>query len=199
MKKVTSLLLVALATIVNVAMASNVPNKKAPQTLKVDVSGSTVGWYAKKLTGDHSGTVKVKSGSLSVDGAKLVGGDFAIDMTTLADGGGNERLTNHLKSDDFFGVEKNPTATLKITKAVAKGGANFDVTGDLTIKGITQPITFPATVAVDATGKATASAKLEVDRTKFDIKFRSKTFFEDIGDKMIYDTFTLDVKIVASK
>jgi len=199
MKTIKSIFVVALAAFSIVAVAGN-PGKKAPQTLKVDANASTFNWLSKKLTGEHNGTVKIQSGNLLTDGGKLTGGDFTIDLNTIKDldiqGDFAGRLETHLKSADFFDVAKFPTSTLKITKAVAKGGENYDLTGDLTIRGVTQSITFPATVKV--VGKtATASAKFDVDRTKFGLTYRSKSFFENIGDKMIYDNFTVEVKIVA--
>lgn len=199
MKTVKSILIVALAALSFAAVAK--PGKKAPQTLKVDASASTFNWLAKKLTGEHNGTVKIQSGNLITDEGKLIGGDFTVDLSTIKDldiqGDFAGKLETHLKSADFFDVAQFPTSTLKITKAVAKGGENYDLTGNLTIRGITQSITFPAIVKV--TGKtASASAKFDIDRTKFGLTYRSKAFFENIGDKMIYDNFTVDVKIVAS-
>lgn len=199
MKTVKSILIVALAALSFAAVAK--PGKKAPQTLKVDASASTFNWLAKKLTGEHNGTVKIQSGSLVTDQGKLTGGDFTIDLSTIKDldiqGDFAGRLETHLKSADFFDVAQFPTSTLKITKAVAKGGENYDLTGNLTIRETTQSITFPAIVKI--TGKtASASAKFDIDRTKFGLTYRSKAFFENIGDKMIYDNFTVDVKIVAS-
>ena len=122
-----------------------------------------------------------------------------IKCLDLTDAGYNAKLVGHLTTPDFFDVANFPTAKLKIKKATLKSGTNYDVTGDLTINGVTQPITFPAVVSVDAKGATTATAKFEVDRTKFGSKFGSKSFFESIGDKMIYDNFQVDVKIVAVK
>lgn len=199
MKTIKSFLIVALAALSFAAVAK--PGKKAPQTLKVDASASTFNWLAKKLTGEHNGTVQIQSGSLVTDGGKLTGGDFTVDLSTIKDldiqGDFAGKLETHLKSADFFDVAKFPTSTLKITKAVAKGGENYDLTGDLTIRGTTQSITFPATVKI-AGKTASASAKFDIDRTKFGLTYRSKAFFENIGDKMIYDNFTVEVKIVAS-
>jgi polyisoprenoid-binding protein YceI len=199
MKTIKSFLIVALAALSFAAVATN-PGKKAPQTLKVNASASTFNWLAKKLTGEHNGTVQIQSGSLVTDGGKLAGGDFTVDLSTIKDldiqGDFAGKLETHLKSADFFDVAKFPTSTLKITKAVAKGGENYDLTGDLTIRGTTQSITFPATVKI-AGKTASASAKFDIDRTKFGLTYRSKAFFENIGDKMIYDNFTVEVKIVA--
>lgn len=171
-------------------------------TYTIDADKSELTWTGKKVTGEHHGPVKLEKGSLTVDGTKLTAGTVVIDMRTMtsADLKDNkeyhDKLIGHLKSDDFFGVEKYPTSTFKITK-VAQTGTQANVTGDLTIKGITKPVSFPMTVKVsgntlEATGKAT------IDRSKYDIKYNSKSFFDNLGDKMIYDEFTLDIKVVAN-
>lgn len=177
--------------------------KAADKTLAVDTKSSTIVWGAKKVTGTHAGTVPVESGSLIIDGDKLKGGSFVADVkslvvTDVTDKEMNGKLTGHLKSDDFFSVEKHPQAKLVISSVTPKGGSAYDVTGKLTIKGITQDVKFPATVKSDAK-KVTASAKVVVDRTKYDIKFRSANFFENLGDKAIENDFTLDVNLVANK
>jgi polyisoprenoid-binding protein YceI len=203
MKVVKNLMFVAFAALVSVsAMADG--GKKAPVALKVDTKASSFNWLGKKFTGEHNGTIGIQGGSLVVNGGKLQGGEFTIDMKSikcldLTDAGYNAKLVGHLSSPDFFDVTNYPTANLKIKKATAKNATNYDVTGDLTINGVTQSITFPAVIAVDSKGAATATAKFEIDRTKFGSKFGSKSFFESIGDKVIYDNFQVDVKIVASK
>jgi len=177
----------------------------AVTTLPVNTAGSTMTWNAKKFGGEHTGTVQLASGSLEVNGRKLMGGSFEIDMTSITDTDitnpeFNAKLTNHLKSEDFFSAEKHPVATFKITKATpiskAQAGApNYTITGDLTIKGITNAITFPATVKTD--GKtAEAAAKIALDRTKWDIKYRSG-MLGTAADKIIDDTFTIDLKLKA--
>jgi len=141
----------------------------------------------------------LKSGSLNVDGKNVTGGSFVIDMTTIKDAGGSAKLEGHLNSEDFFSTAKFPTSTFVITKITGKG-ASVTVAGNLTIKGITQPLSFPATVAVNADGTVSALAgKITVDRTKYDIRYGSKSFFESIGDKAIDDNFELAVKLVAAK
>lgn len=202
MKVVKLFVVVMMAAFVAVANDGGKTTKKAV-SYKVDTKASSFGWLGKKFSGEHNGAIQIQSGSLVVDGAKLTGGEFTIDMNsiTCADlqGEYNGKLVGHLKADDFFGVDKYPTATLKITKAVAKSATAYDITGDLTIKGVKQTITFPATVAIDKSGKVSANAKFEVDRTKFGIKFKSKSLFSDLGDNFIYDNFTVDVKLVAGK
>ncbi|MFD2999215.1 YceI family protein [Pontibacter toksunensis] len=203
----------AMATLLfssNVA-AADIPSKKevtaevAATTLPVNTASSTMTWNAKKFGGEHSGNVKLANGSLEVSGRKLVGGTFVIDMTSITDTditneNFNKKLTDHLKSEDFFSVEKHPNATFKITKVtpVSKpkaGEPNYSITGDLTIKGITNAITFPATVAIDGKS-AEAAAKIELDRTKWDIKYRSG-MLGTAADKVIEDTFTINLKLVA--
>ncbi|MBC6112522.1 YceI family protein [Pedobacter fastidiosus] len=185
--------------LVAVVALSAFKNPTKPVTYTVDASKSTITWVGKKVTGSHNGTITLKSGTLNVNGKNVTGGGFIIDMTSIKDADGSAKLEGHLKADDFFGAEKFPTSNFVITK-VAGSGANVTVTGNLTIKGITKPLTFPATVAVNADGTITATAaKIVVDRTKYDIKYGSKSFFESIGDKAIYDEFELAVKLVAKK
>lgn len=203
MQRLAAFLFIGSATILmSFANPVTEPTNKVATVYSVDNSQSTLSWTAKKVTGSHSGNISVTSGKLEVDNNVLKGGNFQLDtrtitVTDIKDAGMNGKLLGHLKSDDFFSVEKHPTASFVITGATAKGGGNYDVTGNLTIKGITKPISFPATVTV-AGGKATAKATIKVDRTKFDIKYRSSNFFENLGDKAIYDDFELDVTLVAN-
>ncbi|WP_439559019.1 YceI family protein [Dyadobacter sp.] len=169
----------------------------------VDTQKSKLVWNAKKVTGEHSGLAPIRSGTLKVDAGKLKGGEFEINLkdltvTDLTDPDYNKKLTTHLKSEDFFSVEKHPTAKLNITSVTPAGANKYNVKGKLTIKGITEDVTFPAEVSTS--GKyLTANAKIAIDRTKYDIKYNSKTFFSSIGDKAIDDTFNLDVSLVASE
>ncbi len=164
---------------------------------KIDAAKSSIEWFAKKVTGAHNGIVQFQSGVLATKGGKLAAGTFVVNMasikTTDIQGEYADKLDGHLKADDFFGVEKNPTATFKITKI----GKEM-ITGDMTIKGIKQAISFPAKVELKG-DMLTASGKLTIDRTKFDIKYNSKSVFTSIGDKAIDDDFVLDIKIVANK
>ena len=167
-------------------------------TQKVDVAKSTVKWVGKKVTGEHSGTISVKEGALEVTNGKITGGKVVIDMnsivdTDLADANWNAKLVGHLKSDDFFGVTTYPTADLLITKAE---GTTFS--GNLTIKGITNPTSFSATASKD--GKSTVyKGTITIDRSKYNIKYGSKSFFDNLGDKVIYDEFTLDFSLVVTE
>lgn len=160
----------------------------------VDVEKSTITWSGKKVTGQHQGTIALKSGMLKFDGNTLTGGTFVIDMTSLLNtdlqGGGKTKLEGHLKSDDFFGVANHPTATLDITNAKKQNGNTYAVTGNLSIKGITNPISFNMDV-----NESTATASVKVDRTKYGIKYGSASFFDGLKDKAIYDDFDLNVTL----
>ncbi len=166
---------------------------------KVDTSKSSITWIGRKITGSHNGTIMLKSGNLLLNGNKLVGGKFIMDMTTIKDNGGSAKLEKHLNSEDFFSTEKFPTSTFVITK-VGGSGNNLKVMGDLTIKGIKEVVVFPATVAVNSDGTVSALAgKIMVDRTKYDVRYGSKSFLGSIGDKAIDDLFEIGVKLVATK
>lgn len=181
---------------------------KADKTLKVNTAASKLVWNGKKVTGEHTGNINVANGTLLVAKNQLVGGTFDIDMNTITatditDAEYNKNFVGHMKSDDFFSTAKYPKANFKITsatpiKGAKQGEANYNVTGDLTIKGITNKVTFPATVKVEG-NKATAQGTATVDRTKYDIKYGSKSFFDSIGDKAINDEFTLNFNVVANQ
>lgn len=162
---------------------------------EVKVSESKVTWKGYKVTGSHEGTINLKSGHLEMKGKKLTGGEFVIDMTSIScsdlqAGQGKEKLEGHLQSADFFGVENNPTSKLVFTSVKAMNDSSYTVTGDLTIKGITKPVTLVVSMFENK-----ASATMKVDRTKFDIKYGSGSFFDNLGDKAIYDDFDLVVDL----
>ena len=183
----------ALAMVFGVVTATE-PVAEEKKEVKTDAS--TVTWKAYKVTGSHTGTIDLKSGALIFDGDKLTGGEFMVDMPTLVstdlegDPDSKGKLEGHLKSDDFFGVESHPTSKLVFTNVEATGKNSYEVTGDLTIKGITNPVTFDVSVYGS---KATATMK--VDRSKYDVKYGSGSFFENLGDKTIYDEFDLVVDL----
>lgn len=166
----------------------------ALKEISVDVSKSTVTWKGYKVTGEHEGTINLESGVLMFDGKTLTGGKFTMDMTSInttdLEGDYKGKLDGHLKSADFFGVDKHPTAKFEITKAVKKGDV-YTVTGDLTIKSITNPITFDMTVKGNS-----ATASLKIDRAKYDVRYGSGSFFDNLGDKTIYDEFDLNVNLM---
>jgi len=165
------------------------------QTKKVDAAKSTISWVGKKVTGQHEGTVNLKEGNLIFKGKKVVGGNFTVDMTSMTTtdlkaGQGKEKLDGHLKSEDFFGTEKFPTATLVFKTISEKSAGVYSVTADLTIKGITDSVSFDM-----ATTTNTASTNVKINRTKFGIKYGSGSFFDNLGDKAIADNFDLTVAL----
>ena len=164
------------------------------QTKNINTATSSIEWLGKKVTGQHNGTVNFKDGTLVFKKNILAGGTFTVNMTSLTatdlSGEYQGKLNGHLKADDFFGTEKYPTATLAFKKIGVKSANVYNVTADLTIKGITKPVTFILTVNGN-----TATTTFNVDRTQYDIKYGSKSFFESIGDKAIYDEFELKVAL----
>lgn len=174
----------------------------SPAPVTVSTSESTITWKAAKVTGEHYGKVKLADAKMDYANGKITGGSFEMDMTSITveditDANSNKRLTDHLKSDDFFSVEKFNKSSFKIKEAKSSNGKDYQITGDLTIKGITNSVSFPAKVDVVG-GKITATATITFDRTKFDIKYRSGSYFENLADKLIYDEVKLDVKLVAN-
>ncbi|PQA54457.1 YceI family protein [Siphonobacter curvatus] len=175
---------------------------QATVSYKVDTQKSTVVWKGKKVTGEHFGNVSLSSGTLTAENGKLKGGTFETDLRTLTvtdlkEQEYNQKLVNHLKGDDFFAVDKHPKSTFVITSVTPQSGNQVQVKGKLTIKGITKEVSFPATVKADK-AQLTATAKIPVDRTQYDIKFRSTNFFENLGDKAIHNDFELDINLVAN-
>ncbi|WP_411272923.1 YceI family protein [Daejeonella sp.] len=193
MKKI--LLNLTILTGMAVFMSFDKPLKEVNYT--VDTERSTIGWSAKKVGGGHSGTVKITSGNLVYNGKALTKGTFLMNMSSITSD--NAKVTTHLKSDDFFSAEKNPNAKFDITKVTAAGSDRVNIAGVLTIKGISQPISFPATVKSQKDIVVAVANGIRVDRTKYDIKYRSKTIFLEIGDKAIDDEFELNINLVAKR
>jgi len=171
----------------------------------VDTQKSTVKWTGKSIKGGHFGNIRISDGSFVSDGKSITSGNVTIDMNSitvldLQEATRQDRLTNHLKSDDFFSSEKFPEAKLSITGSKPGKAGQIDVTGNLTIKGITKPITFPVTVKNQG-DNLEAEGTITVDRILYDIKYRSKSVLDPsaLADRLIYDEFTLDFKVVASK
>lgn len=179
-------------------------NMAADGVYKIAPEESMVKWNGEKVTGEHTGTVKVKEGSVKIENGEIAGGQIVMDMTTISnmdlkdDPESQAKLEGHLKSPDFFSVEDHPTATFEI-KSAAEMEGNTVVTGALVIKGISEPATLTLKDANFKDGKMKASGDMTFDRTNYDIRFRSKKFFEDLGDKMIYDDVNLSFKVTAEK
>jgi polyisoprenoid-binding protein YceI len=181
---------------------------KAPvDTYKINAQQTKLGWVGKKVTGQHNGTFAVKEGSLEVKGGKITGGSFVLDMTKivcedLTDKETNGKFIGHLNSPDFFDVAKHPTGSFAIKKATATGKngktEKYKIDGELTLKGITKPVSIEADVTM-AGKKVTAVSAFKINRTQWDMKFRSGSFFENLGDKMIYDDVELSLNAVFEK
>lgn len=167
----------------------------------VNTSDSSVVWTGAKAIGDsHTGGISIKSGNLVVKGGQLQSGEFVIDMTTITNedaGGMADRLIGHLESDDFFGIATHPEAMLTINSAESTSGDEYAVKGDLTIKGITQPIEF-TTTATESGGAINATANITIDRALFDVQFGSGSFFDNLGDDLINDEIDLVVTLAAN-
>lgn len=160
----------------------------------VDVQNSKITWKGHKVTGEHEGNISLKNGTLIFnDNNELTGGTFLMDMSTLTvtdlEGEMKGKLETHLKSDDFFSTGKHTNANFVITNVSGTNG-KYKVTGDLTIKGITKPNSFEMTVSGN-----TAKADIKVNRTQYDIKYGSASFFDGLKDKAIYDDFDLFVNL----
>jgi polyisoprenoid-binding protein YceI len=188
--------------ILAIALAVSTSVLAKTSSFKVETKKSSLKWTGKKVTGKHFGKVKIKNGKLNFEGSDLKGGEFEIDMTSItvddiSNQEWNTKLVNHLKNDDFFSVDKHKTAKVTI-KSVTLGKGVYNVTADLTIKGITKPVYFDADIQ---TKKDTieAKAKITFNRTLWDVKYNSGKFFKDLGDKMIYDDVEIEVNLVAKK
>jgi polyisoprenoid-binding protein YceI len=184
-KTIKNLAIVALIAIFSSSFTTIEGEKKV-----VKADASKVVWKGYKVTGSHEGTINIQSGVLIMENDKLTGGEFVIDMSSILvtdlEGEYKGKLEGHLKSDDFFGVESHPTATLVFTEVTASGKNAYNVTGDLTIKGKTNPVSF----AISIYGQK-ATANLKIDRSKYDVRYGSTSFFDGLKDKAIYDEFDL--------
>jgi polyisoprenoid-binding protein YceI len=165
------------------------------QKSEINISQSAVEWTGTKIGGSHTGAIKLKNGNLELKGDQIVGGTVVMDMnsitnTDLTDEGYNQKLVGHLKSDDFFGVEKYPTASFVVTKSSKFKDGKASVTGKITIKGKTEEITFDVLKEGDK-----YSALVELDRSKFNVRYGSNSFFDNLGDKAINDIFTLAITL----
>jgi len=176
------------------------------EAYNVDMNTASVHWVGKKVTGQHDGFVKLKSGVLVMNHGTPEAGKFELDMTTLTcadikDEKKNKDLVDHLKNDDFFSVDKHPVATLTITRIVPIAGAkagesNFELFANLAIKGINKPVQFPARLDIFQQ-EVKATAKITIDRTKWDISYKSGTVFPSLADKAIADNIEFEVNITA--
>jgi polyisoprenoid-binding protein YceI len=172
------------------------------KTFKIEKAASTIEWVGKKVTGSHNGTINVSDGIITLADGKLTGGEFTIATNTIkildvTDAATNAQFAAHLASDDFFSINKYPAATLTINSVTPGTGNAYHVEAVLTIKAITHSIEFEATIDSVQGDTLRASATLIIDRTKYEMKFRSGNFFKDLGDTLIYNDFVLTVHLSA--
>lgn len=176
---------------------------KPSESYKVDLNRSKIEWTGRKVTGQHTGEIKLSSGQLNLNNGKLSSGVFEIDMNSMSStdlsGANATKLLGHLKSDDFFSTDKNPTSKFTITKVDYLDENKASVTGNLIIKGISNPLTFPANVKQKNGVLVCVATGVKVDRTKYDIKYGSKSFIADLGDKAIANDFEVTITLVAKK
>ena len=196
MKKIFLSAILSVLTLFTMAIKPHVDN------VRVNTENSTVKWKGSKISSSHEGTVNIIKGALNINHGTLVGGQFSIDMQSLATTDMseeyNKKLDGHLKNEDFFNVSEFPTASITITNALRGSGKAYKIIANLTIKGITHPISFAADV--DVNGKNfLATAKIKIDRTKWGIKYNSGNYFKDLGDKLILDEIEFDIFLLSVK
>jgi len=168
------------------------------QKSTINTENSTVEWVGKKIGGQHEGLINIKDGSLELNNDQLVGGYFTLDMksitcTDLEDEGYNKKLVGHLNSDDFFGVDQFPEATFEITAATKFVESEASITGMLTIKGKSESITFDV-----IRNENIYTSTINVDRSKFNVRYGSASFFDSLGDNVIDDIFILDITLTVN-
>ena len=182
------------------------PIKLPSGRFEIDQAASVVEWMGTNLFNHHEGLVKLGSGNVLIKEGQLTGGRLSIDMTSLrctdiADAELNAHLIAHLRTDDFFSVDKYPQAELEITDVTFRSGVrpdepNYQVAGDFTLRGVTKRIDFPAVVARKTDGSFTAQALLDIDRTSWGAKYGSAKFFGRLGQHLVNDEVHLHLKVV---
>jgi len=195
-----NIVLVLISSLLTLSLVASEPTHIID--VPVNVESSTVKWIGSKISENHEGSINIVKGALSIDHGKLAGGVVTIDMnsikTTDMSEKYNKKLDSHLKNEDFFNVEEFPFATITILKAVKIEGNMYRVTADLTIKGITNQIGFYTDIKIRG-AHYQATANIKIDRTKWNIKYNSGSFFKDLGDKIILDEIEFDVFLLSAK
>ncbi|MBT8393890.1 MAG: YceI family protein [Flavobacteriaceae bacterium] len=167
-------------------------------------SESTIEWTGFKPTGKHNGTIGIENGTLTLNNGKLESGSFFIDMNSIidldipSDDEKNGKLVGHLKSPDFFDVEKYPTAAFTITGVEEMEGKTM-LSGNLTLKEKKNNVTFPVMISTEGDNLSITSEVFTIDRSKWDVKYGSKSFFDNLGDKFINDDIELKINVKATK
>jgi polyisoprenoid-binding protein YceI len=170
----------------------------AQDRLTANKEKTKLAWLGEKVLGQHTGTINLQSGWLIWEDNQITSGKFLIDMASLKSDENIAKLEAHLKSDDFFGVDKHPVSELVITGSTAFDKGTGIVTGKLTIKGTTNPVEFQATIQQAEEG-TWFYANIIVDRSKYNVRYGSGSFFDNLGDKTIYNEFKLKVNLLVQK
>lgn len=164
---------------------------------ELDLSNSFLNWEASRLLSGHKGQVSLLGATINIENSLINPTEFRVDMNTISDVDGNENLVKHLKSADFFDVENNPESVITINSINSLDDeGNYLIDGDLTIKGITNPVSFPAKIYLE-NGDLKALAEFSIDRTLWDIKYQSASIFSDLGDKAIKDLINFKLDLLA--
>jgi polyisoprenoid-binding protein YceI len=175
----------------------------------VDAEQSVVEWTGRNINNRHYGRIAISGGEVVLTNGLPVSGSFVLDMTTitnldLQDEGWRGMLHRHLKSEDFFDVERYPTATFELRGAAAIAGAtpgtpNVEIAGSLAIKETTRPVCFPAMVAPQQDGTLKAQAALDIDRTLWNVCYGSGKLYERLGMHLVNDLISIELFIVAGE
>lgn len=188
----------AISILLSIVMIASI--QSFSQKINIDPVKSKISWTGQKIVGgSHNGEIKLKHGTMELKNDQIVKGTFVIDMNSISnldleDKDYNSKLVGHLKSDDFFGVEKYPTATFNVTKSTKFINGKATVTGNITIKGTTKQIT-----AVVNRSNNNYNTRMEIDRSQFDVRYGSNSFFDNLGDKAIDNIFVLDINLVGTQ
>ncbi len=167
---------------------------------QIDKTKSVVRWIGRTPVKFHDGTINIQEGSFSVDDNGILNGNIIIDMESInctdLSGGGKKSLEEHLMNDDFFSVNKFKTSKINISSEMKPNNGLIDFKGNLEIKNISNPISFKSSINKTPEGKYTASSKLTFDRSRYNVKYKSKSFFSDLGDKFINDDIEIELDII---
>ncbi len=181
-------------------------SKPRDGTHQIDMKQSKVEWTGRNLTGAHSGTIKLREGCIEIESGRAVRGSFKLEMrdiecADIKDGPMRDMLEAHLKSEDFFDVTRFPEAVFLLSRItpladVPLGNPNCEITGDLTLKGVTRDLSFRAILAPTPDGLLAADAHFDIDRTRWNVLYGSGKFYEKLGKHLVNDEISIALKLV---
>ena len=193
---------IILLLIISILLPSSESVELNIQTYDIIKSKSTIRWKGSKSTGSyHDGNILIENGMVNISKNNILNGEIIINMnsitcTDIENKNSNQYLVEHLKNEDFFSVSEFPFASLKIINLQHKEKNNYLIKADLTIKNQTHPVEFIANIQINKDA-ALATGKINIDRSKYDIKYKSKSWYPDLGDRFINDIFELYFNLVA--